>query len=171
MRKHVYEFCLIDKLLETGNLPIRETVFEFFKNIFTGEEEHIKSLLNKDQTFVLMIINRTLKPDVNILVDHIIASVIYTANQYSSICIDYLTTGKSYYSHGYGTLILHMAQVFAIEYNLNYQKKQTSDEFKNNQMTYTYCRQELSHYYLLLGFEEMSVEEFESNKDLSNFGE
>ena len=64
-----------------------------------------------------------------------------------------------------------MTVILAIDYNLNYQKKQTSDEFKNNQMTYTYCRQELLHYYLLLGFEEMSVEEIESNKDLSNFGE
>ena len=65
---------------------------------------------------------------------------------------------------------LHMAQVVAIEYNLNYQKNQTSEEFKNNQMTYTYCRPELLQNYLSLGFEEMSVDEFESNKDLSNFG-
>ena len=52
VRKHVYENCLIDKIWEIGNIQIRETVFEFFKNVFTGEEEHIKSLLKKDQTFV-----------------------------------------------------------------------------------------------------------------------
>ena len=169
VRKHVYEFCLIDKIKDTCNCSIRQIVFEFFKKIFIGEEEHIKSILNSDQTFVLMIINRTLKPHADILIDHIIASVIFTADQYASICIDYITTGKSYYSHGYGTLILHMAQVIAIEYNLNFQKKQTSNDLRDNQMTYTYCRKELLQYYLSIGFEEMSIDDFEANKDLSEF--
>ena len=171
LKKYVYECCFIDKIWELGNTPIRNTVYKFFKDIFTGEADHIKSILKLDQTFVVMIINRTLSPQSDISIDHIIASVIYTADQHSSICLDYVTTGKSYYSHGYGTLIMHMSQVLAIEYNLNHQKKKTSDDFKKRQTTYSYCRPELLHYYVSLGFEEMSIDEFEKNKDLSDFGE
>ena len=170
IKKYVYECCFVDKIWEVGNTPIRNTVHKFFRDIFTGEADHIKSILKKEQTFVVMIINRSLNQKSEISIDHIIAAVIYTADQHTSICLDYVTTGKSYYSHGYGTLIMHMSQVLATEYNLNHQKKQTSDDFKTRQMTYSYCRPELLDYYLSLGFEEMSIDEFENNKELSDFG-
>ena len=120
--KYVYELCFINNIWEISSLPIRKTILQFFSNIFTTEVNHIDTLLKTDQTFILMIINRLIKTSPVIEVEHIIAAVIYGADQCESICIDYISTGVGYYSYGYGTLILHMAQVFASEYNLNHQK-------------------------------------------------
>ena len=169
VRKHVYEVCFINNIWEVQSVSIRKTVLQFFSQIFTTEVNHITSLLRTDQTFVLMIINRSLTSSTLIEVEQIIAAVIFSADQIESICIDYLSAGLSYYSYGYGTLILHMAQVFAAEYNLNHQKKGTSDT-SDTQITYLTCTKKTHGYYLALGFKEMSLADFFKNEAVAYVG-
>ena len=82
--------------------------------------------------------------------EHIIAAVNYSADQCESICINYISTGVGYYIYGYGTLILHMAQVFASEYNLNHQKQSTSTDNTVTQKTYLMCTKKTYGYYVTL---------------------
>jgi len=119
-----------------------------------------------------MILNRNLKPSIDIEKVHIIAAAIFSANEENAVCIDFVCTGKGFYSYGYGTLILHMAQVFGMEYNLNHQKIGSISILKHeSQETYLCCEKTMTDYYSLLGFANSSIDDFINNQDFIKFSE
>ena len=171
VREYVYECCFIDKIWTLGNQLIRTTVLDFFKGIFASEKNHIDHLLKTESTYVMMILNRTLHKSKDIVVEQIIAGVMYTADGVENICIDFVAAGKGYHGYGYGTLLIHFAQVFATEYNLNHTKKgSTTKEQDSVQKTYLSCRPSLNKYYTCLGFKIISTVTFSQDKNLSEFG-
>ena len=172
VKKFVYECCYINKIWLLSSESIRETIYKFFVQTFTTEADSLKKILSKENTFVLMIINRTLKSSNQIEVEHIIVAVIFSANEADAICIDFVSTGIGYHGYGYGTLILHMAQVFGMEYNLNCHKLPSSKtRDTQTQTTYLACQNPMLDYYRKLGFEEVSTDSFISNKEMDDFSD
>ena len=170
IRQYVIECCFVNKIWLLSSKNIRETIIAFFENAFPDEGDYLQKLLSEKDTFVLIIINRMLKDSNNIEKEHIITGSIFSANGKNATFIDFIHTSEKYQSHGYGTLILHMSQVFASEYNLNHKKLGSSTEDnEESESTYLFSSTAMVDYFTMLGFKESSVEVFSSNEHLECF--
>ena len=170
IQQYVYECCFISKVWALSSLVIRNILVEFFAETFVNEREHIDELLKQENTFVLMVINHTLRQSKEIEKEHIIAAIMYTTNQIDSICVDFVTTGRGYYSYGYGTLLLHMAQVFGEENIKHHTSSKNVSLLPNKMITYLCCRNDTKDYYIQLGFKVIPSDVLLQNENLISFG-
>ena len=167
--KFVYECCFVDKIWTITSESIRTTLMEFFSQTFVTESDHIQKLLNHKKTFILMIINKSIKKSNKIEPDHIIAAIIFSTNERNSIGIDFIATGRGFYSYGYGTLIIHMAQIFGRESIKNSLKQNKVINDSPQITTYLACRNEIKDYYLSLGFTDIDYTKILPDNNLKLF--
>ena len=168
IRKFVYECHFINNLHQSSNHIVRQVLEEFFVSIFVKETEHIKRLLHYKETMVLLIVNRDIEPrEGNLEIQHIIAAVMFCTNKYDGILIDFLCAGSGYHGYGYGTLLLHFAQVFGRE---QITKESNKKKFAKEVITCLACRMSLIPYYKNLGFDYHPYEDFLPKHRFSFFG-
>jgi len=170
VRQYVFECCFVNKIWLLSSNNIRETIVAFFTSAFPDEDDYLKKMMSEKDTFVLIIINRMLKESNDIEMEHIITASIFSANGKNAAFIHSICTAKNYQSHGYGTLIIHMSQIFAMEYNFNHKKMGSSaEDNEDSQKTYLFSSKAMVGYFTILGFEESSLEDFTSDEDLECF--
>ena len=159
---------LIKKNHQSSNGIIRDILENFFTSIFDKESEHIKKLLRNKETMVLLILNRGVNKEngSNLEIENIVAGVMFCSNKFDGILIDFLCAAGGYHGYGYGTLLLHFAQVFGREQITKECKKQMAKEV----ITCLACRTSLIPYYKNLGFKTHQYEDFLSRGRFSGFG-
>ena len=168
LQKYVYECCFVNNLHQSSNSIIRQILNEFFVSIFDKEIEHIKRLLQQKETMVLLIVNRDNDiEEKNLEVQHIIAGVMFSTNKYDGILIDFLCAGRGFHGYGYGTLLLHFAQVCGREHIT---KECSKKKMAKEVITCLACRTSLMTYYKNLGFDDHRHEDFLINGRFKLFG-
>ena len=111
-KRFVYEFAWATNLHDLRNKQIAGVILEFLDVCFYWERNHVRALLTKESTTVLMILN--LKSDLSdkVFVTHIVSLVIFGNDDLVNTCIDFVTTTTPFSGMSFGPFLIHAAQVF-----------------------------------------------------------
>ena len=170
-----FELAYVNSISRFSNSQIRDHLYHFFISVFDSREHnHIKELLQDDRSKAAMLINRSASSNDNInnpiTTAHIMGAVLFATDGRKNLLIDFLCAAPSHIHHGYGILLLHIAQVLGME--VIRQEAKDNDEVPSVVPTYLSCNNDLFKLYTWLGFEQVEYKEFLSpNGSLHYFGQ
>ena len=74
---HQYEFAWVSNLSDVRNQQISGIIYEYLNIIFSSESSHIRTLLKKPTTVVLMIINRESETTEKLSTENIVSLIMF----------------------------------------------------------------------------------------------
>ena len=165
-KQYAYEFGWVTNCNLDENKQIVDEIEEYLNLSFVNESGHIKRLLARQSTTVLMILNVENISDNKITVSNIVSLIMFGNDDMFATCVDFIATSLPYTGMNFGPFLLHTAQIFgskAIE-------QKSNGSIKDNYTTVLACRMELIPYYKRLGFIESPKDIFDQNGDLEKSG-
>ena len=140
---HIH-LCFISRTDLDNNKGIAGCIYQFLTHVFKDEESHVTELLKSDQTRVLAIVNMKNNDSQNISTKSFLAAVMYATNRKDATVFDFIAVSNNLRFNGYGSFLMHFAQIFAKIECKNQDNSSDSDPF----WVYLCCRQNLTSLYM-----------------------
>ena len=138
------QLCFVSRTNIDCNVGIAKSIYQFLTHVFKDEESHVTELLQSDQTRVLAIVNMRKNDSQNIATKSFLAAIMYATNQKDAAVFDFIAVSNNLRFYGYGSFLMHFAQIFAqIECKLQ-NNSSDNDPF----WVYLCCRNEMTSLYL-----------------------